>query len=194
VDSLTSTAWFASDYGAQQGTLAATRPESPSLEVSDEVALTPGARVLAGVLNGSSRLSKGGGAIRVEDVRADYEQQLEALQNSLAQRFASRNIDDSTPIRLQTASDGRVIVAGDHPQKEAIEKLFVDEPRLRDRFVRVDSQGSFLRSADEAIAFQRAYRKDPTAALREFAHLFDQNESPKFTLAVQDGAFNTLFF
>jgi hypothetical protein len=127
IDGATPVGWVHPQTAPNPGGIAAESGIAPSPRdgAADEVALSPGARILAGVLNGSSRLANAQGPIKVEDVRAEFERQMESLQDSLVQQFARRGIKDEPSIRLQTASDGRVIVAGDHPQKEAFDRAIV---------------------------------------------------------------------
>ena len=164
--------------------------------IVDELSLSQGAQALAesgaeppGVFG--PRLS--GGAIYVEDIRGNYEQNLAGLRDRLRQQFAEHGIDTSSEIRLQTASDGSVFVAGDHPQKAEIEQLFVDQPQLRDRFVQVDAQASFMRAVEESMAFQRAYRDNPEAAVQQFAHLFDGSPNPVFSLLIRGDELQPVF-
>jgi hypothetical protein len=194
VENAASIGWIEPNYTNKSSSAASVSSSSPVGPTVDEVTFSPGARVLAGVVEGSTRIHGDLGPIRIENVRADYQRQLESLEHSLKQQFARRRIDESTPIRLQTAADGRVFVAGDHPQKEVIEQIFVDDPKLQQQFAKVDSQASFLHSVDEAIAFQQAYRQNPTLAVQQFAHLFDGREPPAFALQFRGGEFNTMFF
>lgn len=131
--------------------------------------------------------------IRVEDVRTRYDQNLAGLESRLTFAFAKAGIDTSVAFPLQTDAEGRVRVAGDHPQKAAIEQLFADDPNLRNDFVEVNAQADFLRAADEATAFQRAYAEDPEAALERFAHLFDPDRRPRFQLTVSGDKFDVGF-
>ena len=115
------------------------------------------------------------------DFQEQYDARLGEVQARLQSLFAKNGIDTSPPIRLQTASDGRVIVAGHHPQKKEIEQFFVDDRDLRNDFVATAAQGEFLRAFKEAVEFQQAYRKDPKAAVERFKHLF-QERHDVFTL------------
>ncbi|WP_300160705.1 hypothetical protein [Solidesulfovibrio sp.] len=64
--------------------------------------------------------------------------QNEALQQQLTQTLASKfeeaGIDTSQTITLKQDSDGKVVVANDHPDKEAIESLFADNDVLTQAF------------------------------------------------------------
>lgn len=131
--------------------------------------------------------------IEVADMRRDYEQKLAGLESRLQVVFAKAGIETSPPFQLQTDSEGRVRVAGDHPQKAQIEQLFVDSPSLRDDFVEVNAKADFLRAADEAMAFQRAYAEDPEAAVKRFSYLFDSDRKPTFQLTVSGDKYDVGF-
>lgn len=141
----------------------------------------------------SELLQQADTAIKTEDVRTDYEQNLASLQSRLQLLFYKNGIDTSQEIRLQTSADGKVVVAGDHPQKEQIEKLFADDPSLRNDFVQVDAQGTFLRAVEESVAFQNAYAEDPQAALERFSYLFEPDYKPSFTLSVKGDVYEPVF-
>ncbi|MTJ00084.1 MAG: hypothetical protein FH752_15835 [Marinobacter adhaerens] len=61
------------------------------------------------------------------DVR-DYEKKL-------ANAFSNAGIDTSQPISLSTDYQGKVIVKGDHPDKDRIEAMFAEDKDLRNGFV-----------------------------------------------------------
>jgi hypothetical protein len=128
------------------------------------------------------------GSVHVEDINTQYERGFASVESRLRDLFRKNNVDTGVPIPLQVAADGRVIVAGDHPQKNEIESLFRDDPRLRNDFVGVTAQGEFLRAAKEAIEFQAAYRKNPQAAVEEFKHLFHKRNDVFTFVFKGDGA------
>lgn len=109
-----------------------------------------------------------GDEMRMElaDAKADYRQRLTAA-------LAAQGIDSSAPLRLQSDTAGRVVVVGDHPDKARIEQLFASDGPLTNAFHRVSSMASMLSHAEEAVAFQAAYRQDPKAAVAQYAHLFN---------------------
>jgi hypothetical protein len=65
---------------------------------------------------------------------AEPQRELDAFGRQLRTRFAAAGIDVSVPVQLK--SDGRdgVIVAGSHPQRAAIERLFAADPDLAATF------------------------------------------------------------
>ncbi|MBN8625320.1 MAG: hypothetical protein J0M17_07515 [Planctomycetes bacterium] len=158
----------------------------------DEVQLSAEARGKQ-ALRTTELLNWNAESIQVGDIRKEYEQNLAGLQSRLTLEFAKAGIDTSNVFQLQTDPSGRVVVAGNHPQKEKIEQMFVDNPGLRDDFVKVNAQADWLRAADEAMAFQRAYAENPEEAVKRFAHLFNDNRSVTFQLTVRGDEFETGF-
>ena len=130
---------------------------------------------------------KAAGRVTVDDLREAYLERRDALAGRIADAFDEAGIDTSEPVRLTVGFDGRVTVAGDHPQRAEIEQIFRETPGLRDQFVQTAALGDFVRSADEAIAFQAAYAKDPYAAVAQYSHLFSGQPQPSFSLLVRDG-------
>lgn len=88
--------------------------------------------------------------------------QNEALQTqftkTLAAKFDELGIDVSQPITLTRTSDGTVTVAGDHPDKDAIEKLFTDVPALTEAFNALADNSTKLASmtASQSASLVRA--------------------------------------
>jgi hypothetical protein len=170
-------------YAPQSGRSEAVRrraadigPEIPSTggsDTTDELDLSAeGAAADVRIYRPELFPARADGSVHVEDIRAVYERSFASVKSRIQELFAENRIDTSAPVPLEVAGDGRVIVAGDHPQKEKIESFFRDDPGLRNDFVGMTAQGEFLRAADEATEFQRAYREDPEGALEKFKHLF----------------------
>ena len=158
----------------------------------DELSLSPVARGKQAART-AELLQWNAEPLQVADMRRDYDQKLAGLESRLQVVFAKAGIETAPPFQLQTDSEGRVRVAGDHPQKAQIEQLFVDSPSLRDDFVEVNAKADFLRAADEAMAFQRAYAEDPEAAVKRFSYLFDSDRKPTFQLTVSGDKYDVGF-
>ena len=59
--------------------------------------------------------------------------------------------------------------------------MFKDNEDLRNIFVKIQSFTEVLESGREAIAFQKAYVKDPQAAVAQYSYLFNEDKhSPRF--------------
>lgn len=125
------------------------------------------------------------GSIRLDDLRQYYADQQESLESRIRSLLNDEGIDVPPEIRLQVGADGSVVVAGDHPDRQQIEELFRENPRLRNQFVEVASLGEQIRAVDETLAFQKAYAENPQAAVEAFSHLFSGKERPQYSLLIQ---------
>ncbi len=117
-------------------------------------------------------------AIRVENrtAMADFEMRLRRL-------LRERGIDVGEGVVLEVNRQGDVKVAGDHPQHQAIEELFRENPELRSLFVQLDSQASLLRAADLAVELARLQAEAPSDAATQVQQLLGST-SPQFSLVV----------
>lgn len=125
------------------------------------------------------------GSVHLDAMRAYSNQQRNSLSARIQEALKEAGIDTSRQIRLETGREGSVVVANDHPQRDEIEQIFRERRDLRDRFVEIDTLSSFVRSGDEAIAFQQAYSRNPYAAMAQYSYLFDGSPRPQFSLLVQ---------
>jgi hypothetical protein len=172
-------------------------PERDLLEISAE------ARTVADAAEQPSSLKDGlpplfdfvkpGEAVTLEDLeRAQREAQGE-VQQELDALLVRDGIDTSREIRLQVAGDGQVIVTNDHPERAEIERLFRDDPELRNNFVKSTSLAETVAAGREAVAFQAAYARDPYAAVAQYSRLFDATAGPTVTLSILGDQYQTLF-
>lgn len=178
------------------GNQAAAKPTPAAIQ--DELSISDEARAAeaksSGLLGGTSLFPgvprAADGSLRLEDIKTSFDQQRDALNDRIRQLFESAGIDTSQEIRLKAASDGSVVVSGDHPQKAEIEKLFRENPDLRNQFVGVAAMGEFQQAAQQSLEFQRAYAKDPKAAVAAFAQLFSNSHKPQFNLVVSGSEYS----
>lgn len=112
------------------------------------------------------------GIITGDEIRMALGEAKSAYQNRLRSALSEQGIDTSVPLRLQVDTAGRVVVAGDHPDKSRIEAIFAEDDRLANAFKQTLSLATMLARGEEAVAFQAAYAKDPTAAVARYSHLF----------------------
>lgn len=133
------------------------------------------------------------GSIRLDDLRQYYADQQESLESRIRSLLNDEGIDVPPEIRLQVGVDGSVVVASDHPDRQQIEELFRENPRLRNQFVQVAALGQQIRAMDEALAFQKAYAENPQAAVEAFSHLFSGKERPQYSLLIQAGGSTAQF-
>jgi hypothetical protein len=162
----------------------AQKPANAALsEAADVLSLSAESQTAADALKSSLDLPP------LEDLFVS-EDKLQELKSSLQERIrnllTAHGIDDSNPLDLQIAGDGHVVVSNDHPQKEQIEQLLRENPDIRDDFAKYSAQSSLFDAAQEAIAFQKEYARDPVGAVQRFSYLFDATAKPPVTLGVWD--------
>jgi hypothetical protein len=124
--------------------------------------------------------------------KAGLDEAESALQWKIQTLFAANNINTANRIDLQIGFDGQVVVSNDNPQKAEIEQLFKDNPRLRDDFAKFSAQTSLYEAGQEAIAFQKAYARDPVAAVAQFSYLFNATAKPTVSFSMQGDSYQTL--
>lgn len=114
------------------------------------------------------------------------------FQKHLSRFINDENVSTRPPIELGIASDGRVKVQNDHPDKEKIEKHINDNFELRNLYAGINSSRGLLAMAEESARFQKRYAVDPKAAVAEFAHLFSGNYSYRTRLTIDGDSWNYL--
>ncbi len=77
-----------------------------------------------------------------------------ALTEAMNRRFAVADVDTSVPVQLDVASDGRILVRGDHPDKAKIERLFAEDPDFADQYREVAGAQSFMAAGRVTERFQ----------------------------------------
>ncbi len=112
------------------------------------------------------------------------------FQKHLSRFIRSENVSTQPPIELSIASDGRVRVQNDHPDKEKIEKHINGNSELRNLYVGISSSRDMLAMAEESMKFQKRYAVDPRAAVAEFAHLFSGNYGYRTKLTIDGENWN----
>ncbi len=124
------------------------------------------------------------GSINIEDIRASYAERFEQLAAKLNGLLKTAGIDRGCEAILRSDGQGKIRVANNHPQREKIEALFENNPELANEFRGLSATASFLRAADDHSRFAAAYAKDPTAAVQQFSHLFENTDSRDFAMRV----------
>lgn len=126
------------------------------------------------------------GVITGAEMRMAFNEAKAAYQDRLQAALSAAGIQTSGPLSLQVDAAGRVVVAGEHPDKARIEALFAEDDRLANSFRETLSLAEMIARGEEAVAFQAAYAKDPKAAVAAYSHLF--NSSVQLTMRHQWGA------
>ncbi|MYL84610.1 hypothetical protein GTA51_15930 [Desulfovibrio aerotolerans] len=120
--------------------------------------------------------------------------QNEALQTQLTKTLSSKfeelGIDTSQTITLTSDADGTVKVSGDHPDKEAIEKLFVDTPVLTEAFHSLAENSATLKSMTTRQAASLVRAKGYSAYLTQ---INSTASSSDFYLSYMNGMSSTSF-
>jgi|GEM_PF-1504756 len=132
---------------------ASTDSDSSSSSSGDLVSLSENGYGITGLL---------GTVIPNQSVLTSLEEKTTLLQEhflgALNTKLEEAGIDTDTPITLKRNADGTIEVAGDHPDKEAIEALFTEEPVLAEAFNAIADQSELARKikADRSVAFARS--------------------------------------
>lgn len=124
------------------------------------------------------------GAVHLEDIRANYAERFEDFTQKLNGLMKKAGIDRGCEAILQSDGQGKIRVTNNHPDSDKIEALFENNPELANEFRGLSGAASFLRAADEHMKFAAAYAKDPTAAVQQFSHLFDNTDTREFAMRI----------
>jgi hypothetical protein len=119
----------------------------------------------------------------IEAVRAEYHTATDDFEMRFRRLLYERGIEIGEGIVLEVNRQGDVQVVGEHPQHQAIESLFRENPELRTLFVQLDQQASLLRASDLAAELARLQAEAPSDAAAQVQQLLGSSP-PKFSLAV----------
>lgn len=124
------------------------------------------------------------GVVPRVDLAAELAAARRCFQRRLHEALLASGIDTSRPVELQAASnDGPPAVVGEHPDKEAIEALFEQDPGLIGDLHRAGSLARMIRAGEDADEFQAAFRANPESAVARYAHLFSSRYVATMSLA-----------
>ncbi len=179
-------------YGPAQGAQAeAAVRKVQSANVADEVTLSSNEKVGKHLCEmfgfpmldelgkmGSPGMSR---VVRIQDLRAAYERMFDEFTKRLESLLDSGGIDRSRPARLQTDAAGNIVVTNDHPDQEAIQRLFLENPDLAKQFRGLSGLASLLAAAEQHAEFAAEYEKNPYSAVGGYSQLF-ANHRPAFEL------------
>jgi hypothetical protein len=150
--------------GGGAGSLAAGKPDSAQHRVA---------------LNDTGSLNS------IEALRSEHRTTVAQFEDRFRRLLQERGIDLHEGIVLQADERGDVRLAGDHPQKEAIERLIQDDAELRNLFARIDGQAKLLRAADLAAELARLQAETPVDAATRVQQLLGTSSPHNFSLTVQ---------
>lgn len=121
------------------------------------------------------------GFIHMEDYRSRSAELEEAFSEKVKKLAAE--VEASIPPAIDISLDfsrqgsGKIIVDRSHPKAEVLEKQLNEDDSLNMAFREVNALREMIRAADEASAFQKAYRQNPKMAVNRFSWLFDSTRS-----------------
>ncbi|MDQ2105007.1 hypothetical protein [Azospirillum isscasi] len=123
-----------------------------------------------------------GKTFRVDAFAGVLKQKTAAFNEELAVRFALADMDTRQPVTLDVDAEGRVTVAGDHPGKAAIERLFAEDPEFANRYREIAGGHAFLAHCRVATRFQHELEDSKTeeerkTVLRRYESVFRQLEA-----------------
>ncbi|HEX3012380.1 MAG TPA: hypothetical protein VHQ70_10200 [Syntrophomonadaceae bacterium] len=121
-----------------------------------------------------------GNIIYGSDIQKELDEDLANFKATINKIFKQLGIDSSIPVELQVDQQGYVRVTNNHPDKEKVEQMFKENEDLRNTYVKIQSFTDLLESGRETIAFQKAYAKNPQAAVAQYSYLFNEDKhSPR---------------
>lgn len=113
------------------------------------------------------------GQVSIEELEFHGQEQLQEFNKRMQSVFKAAGIDTSVPIELgNQRGTGNVIVKNEHPDKEAIEKIFEDNFEYRNEQIKINNMLTLAAEGREASKFHEAYCNNPEKATQEYAYLF----------------------
>ena len=87
-------------------------------------------------------------AVRLADLRRLADLSLSEFKRTLKQLLADAGVDTNQMIRLEPDGNGGVTLAGQHPDRDKIEKIFEENPDLAAKFQALAQKFNDLRAAE----------------------------------------------
>jgi hypothetical protein len=130
-------------------------------------------------------LGGAGGVTSVEALRVEHRALMAQFEDRFRRLLRERGIDLGEGVVLQTDVHGDVRVAGEHPHRDAIERLLRDDSELRNLFDRLDGGASRLRAAEVAAELTRLQAQEPDEVAAQVQGMLDGSSHTLFSLAVR---------
>ena len=146
--------------------------ENQSQTQEDQVSISSGGRLLSNLPPLFSEEIEADGVISLDEMRNFFQEKAADFQSEVSERLTAMGIDATQTLDLTTDSEGNVVVANDHPDKEKIEAMFADDPELSNDFRQISSTGSLIKACEAHVEFAADYAEDPEAAVAKHWHLF----------------------
>jgi hypothetical protein len=141
----------------------------------------------AGTLQSSGTFSGNGSLSSLEALRSEHRTAVAQFEERFLQLMRENGIDPGEEVVFRLDADRNVQVAGNHPQKAAIERLLVGDVELRNLFMRLSEQASVLRAADFATELAHLQAEAPADAATRVQQLLNTASPPTFSLTVRPG-------
>lgn len=110
-------------------------------EVTDQTKLSTLAPRIQAMLNEAA----GAGGNVLETLSSNIDRLQEGFLNTLYTALAEENIDLTEKLTLRLESDGALSVAGEHPERERMERILEEQPALSEAFGEIASQSEVMR-------------------------------------------------
>lgn len=124
------------------------------------------------------------GVITLEGMERELRELKDEFKIELNRQLSSAGLSRTETFKLEFAGNGRIQVLGAHPDKEAIEQMFIDDSKFHDLAARVCVMKDLIESSREAAALQTAYAADPIKAVAQYGHFFS-GQSESYTMLCQ---------
>ena len=129
----------------------------------------------------------------ISTLNTGFQAKLAQFREQLGNIFTNAGITGLNELDLTTDSEGHVVVANDHPQKDRIEALFKAHPALELMFQRLSAQASLTRTALDQFPMG-GYLLDPQGAVATYGQLLSGANSPQqFHLVIGPNGISTHF-
>ncbi len=139
---------------------------------TDQVSLSPAGKLLSKLPPLFSEEIEADGVITLDEMRGFFREKSAAFQSEVRNRLNAAGLDATRTLELTSDREGKVRVAGDHPDKEKIEAMFADDPELSNDFRQISATGSLIKACEAHVEFAADYAKDPKAAVAKHWSLF----------------------
>ena len=116
--------------------------------------------------------ANGDGTITMNEMVSKAKRDFGTLEQEVDKTLEANGISANPPFSMQLDSSGRITVSGSRSDTKAIEAALNANTNLRDALASVSATTGTIKAAQEAAAFQAAYRENPMEAVNRFRYLF----------------------
>ena len=116
----------------------------------------------------------GSGLFSLSDIEAWVQDQIVLMQETVTVLLRQLPAKAEGELTLVVGPEGNITAIGDHPYRHALLDYFNSCPELLEDFACLAVTAGFLRAANDSLEFQKAYRKNPEAAIIQYQHLLQR--------------------